>query len=147
MCSSGNVELVRTLGADHVVDYTTTDFTESERRYDLIIQLAGPQPPSACRRVMTPQGTLLVMSGDAPGRWFGPVGRILKALVQSAFVSQKMTLFTVEPNADDLAFLAQLIEEERVAPVVEMSLPLAEVAKGIEYVEQGHTRGKVAISV
>jgi NADPH:quinone reductase-like Zn-dependent oxidoreductase len=147
VCSTRNVDLVRSLGADHVIDYTQEDFTQSGRKYDLIFQLAGTRSPSECRGALTPKGTLVLSSGESNGRWIGPVERIVKALVLSPFVSQKMVSFTVKPNKEDLQFLRQLIETGKLAPVIDRTYPLAEVPEAIRYLEDGHPRGKVVISV
>jgi NADPH:quinone reductase-like Zn-dependent oxidoreductase len=147
VCGTGNVEMVLSLGADHVIDYTKEDFNESGRRYDLIFQLAGTRSPSECRGALTPEGTLVLSSGESDGRWIGPVGRIVKALVLSPFVSQKMASFTVKPNKEDLLFLRQLIEAGKLAPVIDRTYPLAEVPEALRYLEEGHARGKVVISV
>ena len=147
VCSTRNVDLVRSLGADHVIDYTQEDFTQSGRKYDLIFQLAGTLSPSECRGALTPKGTLVLSSGESNGRWIGPVERIVKALVLSPFVSQKMVSFTVKPNKEDLQFLRQLIETGKLAPVIDRTYPLAEVPEAIRYLEEGHPRGKVVISV
>jgi NADPH:quinone reductase-like Zn-dependent oxidoreductase len=147
VCSTRNVDLVRSLGADHVIDYTQEDFTQSGRKYDLIFQLAGTRSPSECRGALTPKGTLVLSSGESDGRWIGPVERIVKALVLSPFVSQKMVSFTVKPNKEDLQFLRQLIETGKLAPVIDRTYPLAEVPEAIRYLEEGHARGKVVITV
>jgi NADPH:quinone reductase-like Zn-dependent oxidoreductase len=147
VCSTRNVEMVRSLGADHVIDYTREDFTQGGQRYDLIFQLAGTLSPSECRVVLTPKGILVLSSGESDGRWIGPVGRIIKALVLSPFVSQKMVSFTVKPNKADLDFLKQLIEDGKLAPVIDRTYPLAEVPGAIRYLEEGRARGKVVISV
>src|ERR687889_112079 len=96
VCSTRNVEMVRSLGADHVIDYTQEDFTQSGQKYDLIFQLAGTLSPSECRRALTPKGTLVQISGESDGRWIGAVDRIIKGLVLSPFVSQKIASFTVK---------------------------------------------------
>ena len=147
VCSTRNVDLVRSLGADHVIDYTQVDFTEGGRRYDLIFQLAGTRSPSDCRRALTSKGTLLLSSGESGGRWIGPVDRIVKALVSSPFVSQKMTSFVVKPNMQDLQFLKGLIEAGNVTPVIDRTYSLSEVPQALEYLEEGRARGKVVISV
>jgi NADPH:quinone reductase-like Zn-dependent oxidoreductase len=147
VCSTRNVELVRSLGADHIIDYTREDFTQSGQKYDLIFQLAGTHSPSECRRVLTSKGTLLQISGDSDGRWIGPVDRIIKALVLSPFVSQKMASFTVKPNKEDLQFLKQLIEAGTLTPVIDRTYPLSEVPEAIRYLEEGHAQGKVVITV
>jgi len=147
VCSTRNVDMVRSLGADHVIDYTQEDFTQSGQKYDLIFQLAGTRSPSECRRALTSKGTLVLSSGESDGRWIGPVDRIIKALVLSAFVSEKMASFTVKPNKEDLQFLKQLIEAGTLTPVIDRTYPLSEVPEAIRYLEEGHARGKVVITV
>jgi NADPH:quinone reductase-like Zn-dependent oxidoreductase len=147
VCSTRNVDLVRSLGADHVIDYTREDFTQSGQRYDLIFQLGGTRSPSECRGALAPKGTLILSSGESEGRWIGPVGRIIKALALSPFVSQKMVSFTVNPNKEDLRFLKQLIEAGQLAPVIDRTYPLSETPEAIRYLENGHARGKVVITV
>jgi NADPH:quinone reductase-like Zn-dependent oxidoreductase len=147
VCSTRNVEMVRSLGADHVIDYTQEDFTQSGQNYDLIFQLAGTRSPSDCRRALTSKGTLVLSSGESDGRWIGPVARIIKALVLSPFVSQKMASFTVKPNKEDLQFLKQLIEAGTVTPVIDRTYPLSETPEAIRYLESGHAQGKVVITV
>jgi NADPH:quinone reductase-like Zn-dependent oxidoreductase len=147
VCSTRNVEMVRSLGADHVIDYTREDFIQDGRNYDLIFQLAGTRSPSECRRALAPKGTLVLSSGESDGRWIGPVGRIIKALASSPFVSQKMVSFTVKPNKADLHFLKELIEAGKLTPVIDTTYPLSEVPEAIRYLEGGHARGKVVISV
>jgi NADPH:quinone reductase-like Zn-dependent oxidoreductase len=147
VCSARNVEMVRSLGADHVVDYTQEDFTQSGQKYDLIFQLAGTRSPSECRRALTSKGTLVLSSGESDGRWIGPVGRIIKALVLSPFVSQKMASFTVKPNKEDLQSLKQIVEAGKLTPVIDRKYSLSEIPEAIRYLEEGHARGKVVITV
>jgi NADPH:quinone reductase-like Zn-dependent oxidoreductase len=147
VCSTRNVETVRSLGAEHVIDYTQEDFTHSEQKYDLIFQLAGTLSPSECRSALTPNGTLLISSGESEGRWIGPVDRVIKGLVLSAFVSQKMASFTVKPNREDLQLLKQFIEDGTLTPVIDRTYPLAQVPEAIRYLEEGHARGKVVITL
>jgi NADPH:quinone reductase-like Zn-dependent oxidoreductase len=147
VCRTRNLDLVRELGADHAIDHTAEDFTAGEVRYDVILQVAGTTPPSACRRVLTPQGTLVLISGDSPGRLVGPVGRIVKALVMDPFVGQKLKALNAKPNQPDLQALVRLVEEGRLAPVIDRTYPLDEVPEALRYLEQGHARGKVAITV
>src|SRR5215212_1237788 len=147
VCSTRNVEMVRSIGADQVIDYTREDFTQSGQRYDLIFQLAGTRSPLDCRRALTSRGTLVQISGDSNDRWIGPVDRIIKAVVLSPFVSQKMASFTVKPNKEDLRFLKQLIEAGQLAPVIDRTYPLSETPEAIRYLENGHARGKVVITV
>jgi NADPH:quinone reductase-like Zn-dependent oxidoreductase len=147
VCSTKNLEMVRSLGAEHVIDYTKEDFTHSGQKYDLIFQLAGTLSPSECRSALTSKGTLVISSGESEGRWIGPVDRVIKALVLSAFVSQKMVSFTVKPNREDLQLLKQFIEDGTITPVIDRTYPLAQVPEAIGYLEEGHARGKVVITV
>ena len=147
VCSTKNVEMVRSLGADYVIDYTKEDFTQSGQKYDLIFQLAGTLSPSECRRALSSNGTLVLSSGESEGRWIGPVDRIIKALVLSPFVSQKMASFTIRPNKEDLQLLKQLIEVGTLTPVIDRTYSLSEVPEAIRYLEEGHARGKVVITM
>lgn len=146
VCSTTNVELVRSLGADHVIDYTQEDFTQRRQKYDLILQLAGTHSPSDCRRALTSKGTLVLISGESGGRWIGPVDRIIKAVVLSPFVSQKLGSFLMKPNMEDLQFLKELIEAGKLTPVIDKTYSLSEVPEAIRYLEEGHARGKVVIT-
>jgi NADPH:quinone reductase-like Zn-dependent oxidoreductase len=147
VCSTRNVEMVRSIGADHVIDYTREDFTKTGQRYDLIFQLAGTASPAACRRALAPTGRLVLSSGDSLGRIIGPVGRIIKAIVMSPFIGQTLRPFVAKPSSNDLQFLRELIEAGKVAPVIDRTYPLTEAADAIRYIETGHARGKVVISV
>ena len=147
VCSTRNMELVRSLGADHVIDYTQADFTQSGQKYDLVFQLAGTSSPSDLRRSLTSEGTLVLSSGDSDGRWIGPVDRLVKAAVLSPFVSQKLGSFLAKENKEDLQFLKELIEAGKLMPVIDRTYPLSEVPEAIRYLEEGHARGKVVIAV
>ena len=147
VCSTRNVDLVRSIGADHVIDYTQEDFLQNGRRYDLILQIAGTHSPSDSRRALTSKGTLLLISGDSDGSWIGPVGRVIKALVLSPFVRQKLTSFVVKPNTEDLQFLSGLVEAGKVTPVIDRTYSLREVPEALGYLEAGRARGKVVITV
>ena len=147
VCSTRNVDLVRSLGAARVVDYTTEDATAHGQSYDLILQVSGTHSPSDCRRALTSNGTLVSISGDSDGRWIGAVARLVKARLTSPFVRQKLTSFTVKPNRDDLRFLKQLIEADRMTPVIDRSYGLDEVPAALRYLEEGHARGKVVVTV
>jgi NADPH:quinone reductase-like Zn-dependent oxidoreductase len=147
VCSTTNVEMVRSIGADHVIDYTEEDFARGSQRYDLIFQLAGTDSPSKCRRALTSKGTLVLSSGESDGRWIGPIDRVMKALVLSPFVSHKLGSFTVKQSAEDLQFVKELIEAGELSPVIDRRYSLSEVPEAIRYLEQGHARGKVVITV
>jgi NADPH:quinone reductase-like Zn-dependent oxidoreductase len=147
VCSTRNVDMVRSLGADHIIDYTKEDFTQSGQQYDLIFQLAGTRSPSECRSALTSNGTLVISSGESEGRWIGPVDRVIKALVLSALVSQKLATFTVKPNREDLQLLKQFIEDGTLTLVIDRTYQLARVPEAIRYLEEGHARGKVVVTV
>jgi NADPH:quinone reductase-like Zn-dependent oxidoreductase len=147
ICSTRNVDTVRSLGADHVIDYTREDFALGGQRYDLVFQLGGTRPPSDSRRVLTPNGTLLLSSGESSGRILGPLGPVFRARALSPFVSQRLLSFTVRPNTADLERLKELIEAGDVSPVIDRSYPLREVPQAIGYLEQGHARGKVVVEI
>jgi NADPH:quinone reductase-like Zn-dependent oxidoreductase len=146
VCSTGNVDLVRSLGADHVIDYTTTDFTSTLRRYDVILDNVETQPLAAVRRALAPTGTLIPNSGRG-GRWLGPIGRIVKARVLSGFTRQQLKPFTSVGKRQDLLTLADLLATGQVKPVIDRTHPLDEAADALRYVGAGHTRGKVVVTV
>ncbi len=146
VCSTRNVDLVRSLGADHVVDYTRTDFTRAEKRYDVILDNVEAQPLAAVRRALTPTGTLIPNSGRG-GRWLGPLGRIVKARVLSGFTRQRLRPFASIEKRQDLLALADLLSTGQVTPVIDRTYPLDEAADALRYVAAGHTRGKVVLDV
>ncbi len=147
VCSTRNLELVRSLGADQVIDYTQEDFTQGGEKYDLIFQLAGMHSPSHCRRALTPKGRLVLSSGDSDGRWLGPMDRIIKAAALSPFVSQTLGALFTKRSKEDLEHLTNLIEEGNLTPVIDRTHSLSEVPEAIRYLEEGHARGKVVIRV
>jgi NADPH:quinone reductase-like Zn-dependent oxidoreductase len=147
VCSTANVDLVRSLGADDVIDYSREDFTTRGERYDVILQLGGTTSPVACRRALTPSGTLVLSSGDSGGRVIGPLGRMLEALALNPFVQQRLVSFIADVTAEDLRALRALIEDGAVTPVIARTCSLEEVPDAIRLVETGHTRGKVIIAV
>lgn len=147
VCSTRNLELVESIGADRVIDYTIEDFTHGREKYDLIFQLAGQASPSDCRRALTSKGRLVLSSGDSDGRIIGPVDRVIKAALLSPFVSQDLNLLSFKRSSDDLELLGELIEAGKVVPVIDKTYPLVETPEAIRYLETGHARGKVVISV
>jgi NADPH:quinone reductase-like Zn-dependent oxidoreductase len=147
VCSTPNMELVRSLGADAVIDYTQEDFTRGAQRYDVIFQLGGMQSPAACRRALTPEGILVLSSGDSNGRVIGPLDRMLQAAVLSPFVSQTLAVLDVKRSRADLESLAALIDADTLRPIVARTVSLAQVPEAIRQVETGHARGKVVISL
>ena len=147
VCSTRNVELVRSIGADRVIDYTRDDFTRSAQRYDLLLDCVGNRPLSACRRVMTPKATFVAVGVRPGGRWVGPLPCLLKLLVSSWFVSQRVVFFVASIKADDLIVLRELIEANKLTPIIDRRYPLSEAAEAIRYLKAGHARGKVVIAV
>jgi NADPH:quinone reductase-like Zn-dependent oxidoreductase len=144
--STRNVELVRSLGADHVIDYTREDYTAGGRQYDLILDNVGNHSPWKNSKVMTADGTL-VMIGGPGGDWIGPLGNPLAALALSPFVDQEFVVFMAQLNQQDLALLAELAQSGAVTPVIDRRFPLAEVPAAISYSEEGRARGKIVIDV
>jgi NADPH:quinone reductase-like Zn-dependent oxidoreductase len=147
VCSTAKVEMVRSIGADHVIDYTREDFAEGDQRYDLILDIGGNSSLSRLRRALAPRGTLVIVGGEGGGRWLGGTDRQLRALVLSRFVGQKLGTFISKENHEDLIVLKELIEAGKVTPVIDRTYPLSEVPEAIRYLEEGHARGKVAITV
>jgi NADPH:quinone reductase-like Zn-dependent oxidoreductase len=149
VCSTRNLELVRSLGADHVIDYTKEDFTKGDQRYDLILDNVGTQPLSGFRRVLNPNGIFVMIGGGGPndGGLIGPLGRPVKALLLSPFISQKMGMLMAELNKKDLTILGDLMQSGKVTPVIDRTYPLSQIAEAIRYLEQGHARGKVIITM
>ena len=146
VCSTRNAEMVRSIGADHVIDYTREDFTQSGQRYDLIFDLVGNRPLSACRRVLNPGGTYVV-AGGPDGGWLGPLLPMLKAPLLSPFVGQKLVMCISKVSKDDLTTLRDLVETGKVVPVIDRRYSLSEVPESIRYLEEGHARGKVVITL
>ncbi|MFB4277266.1 NAD(P)-dependent alcohol dehydrogenase [Nonomuraea sp. MTCD27] len=147
VCGSGNVELVRSLGADNVVDYTKEDFTRTGRRYDLVLDNVGNRSLTDCRRVLTPDGAYIPNGGSGGGRVFGVIGRIIRVKATSAFVRHRLLTFMTSENAADLDTLRELVEAGGLTPVIDRVHPLSEVPEAIGHVERGHARGKVVITV
>ena len=146
VCSTRNLELVRSLGADHVVDYTVEDFSRRGQRYDLVVDLVGNRSLRALRRALTPDGTLVV-AGGGHGRLVGPLALPIAAVVVNRFVKQRLVPFMAQLRKDDLMTIADLIEAGQVTPVVDGRYPLTEAPEAIRHVETGHARGKTVITV
>lgn len=147
VCSTTKVDVVRSIGADHVIDYTRDDFAEGEQRYDLILDIGGNSSLARLRRALTPRGTLVIVGGETGGRWLGGTDRQLRALMLSPFVGQKLGTFISKENHEDMLVLKELIESGQVTPVIDRTYPLSEVPEAIRYLEEGHARGKVVITV
>ena len=146
VCSTRNVDMARSIGADHVIDYTKEDFTKSAERYDLILDNVGNHSLLESRRVLNPKGKYIMVGGPA-GRWIDPLPRALSALVLSRFVSQDIRLFLADLNQADLNILRDLMQAGKVTPVIDRRYRLSEVSEAIRYLEQGHARGKVVINL
>lgn len=146
VCSTRNADLVRSLGADEVIDYTQTDFTRSRQRFDVILDNVEAQPLRDARRALTPTGVLIPNSGRG-GRWLGPVGRVVTARALSCFTRQRLRPFMSVEKRRDLLTLSGLLAAGQIAPVVDRAYSLDEAADALRYVGDGHTRGKVVVLV
>jgi len=146
VCSTPHVDLVRRLGAEHVIDYTTQDFTTSAARYDLALQLGGTYSPAAVRKVLIPHGTLIQSFGDG-SRWFGPVGNIIKAVALNPLAGQTLKSFTAKVTAQSLQEVGDLIEAGHITTVIDRTYPLTEAATAVALVEKGSPAGKVIVTV
>jgi NADPH:quinone reductase-like Zn-dependent oxidoreductase len=147
VCSTTKVDLVRSIGADHVIDYTHEDFAEGERLYDVILDTGGHSSLSRLRRALAPKGTLVIVGTETDGRWFGGFDRSIRAMLLSRFVGQKLIAFVNSENHEDMIVLKGMIEAGKVTPVIDRTYPLSEAPKAIHYLVEGHVRGKVAITV
>src|SRR5437870_3070767 len=149
VCSTRNLDMVRSLGADHVIDYTKEDFAKTGQQYDVILDNVPNHSLSDCRGILTPKGKYVMIGGGGPNdsRWIGPFGRVINTLLLSPFVSQEMGIFMADMNQKDLTVLADLMESGKVKPVIDRRYKLSEVPAAIAYLEEGHARGKVVITV
>jgi NADPH:quinone reductase-like Zn-dependent oxidoreductase len=147
VCTTTKVDMVRSIGADHVIDHTHADFAEGKQRYDVILDIGGNSSLSRLRRALTPKGTLVIAGGETDGRWLGGSDRQIRALLLSRFVGQKLGTFISRENHEDMTVLKELIEAGKVTPVIDRTYPLSEVPEAIRYLEQGRARGKVVIIV
>jgi len=147
VCGTANVEMVRSIGADRVIDYTRDDFAESGERYDFILDNISNRSLSDLRRALAPTGMLVPNGGQFQNRWFSSAGRLIKAMLAFRFVSQRLGRFVVGQKREDLIALKELIEAGTVTPVIDRTYRLSETAAAMEYVGNGHARGKVVISV
>jgi len=146
VCSTRNIEMVRSLGADHVIDYTQDDYTQHDKRYDLIIDMVGNHSLLANRKVLVSNG-ILVMVGGAKGNWIAPLMNPIKALLLSPFVDQELVLILARLRQDDLTVLGELMQAGKVTPVIDRRYRLSEVPAAIRYSEEGHARGKIVIDL
>jgi NADPH:quinone reductase-like Zn-dependent oxidoreductase len=147
VCSTAKMDMVRAIGADHIIDYTREDFTDGKRRYDVVLDIGGNRGLSQLRRALTTTGRLVIVGGETDGRWLGGFDRQIRARLLSLVVSQNLGMLSSSENSSDLVVLRELIESGKVTPLIDRTYSLGDVSKAIRYVSDGHARGKVAISV
>ncbi len=147
VCSTSKVDLVRSIGADEVVDYTREDFADRPERYDLIVDTAGNRTLAHLRRALTPRGTAALVGGENHGRWVGSLKRTLRATLLSPFVRHRLVGVISLHRNEDLVLLSELVAAGKLKPVVERSFPLAEAADAVRHLEAGRARGKVVLTV
>ena len=149
VCSTRNIDMVRSIGADHVIDYTKEDFAKGSERYDVMLDNVSNRSLAECRRVVKPNGIYVGIGGGGPSdhRWIGPFGRVIHMRMLSPFVSQNMGTMLANMNKKDLTILADLMQSGKVTPVIDRTYKLSDVPEALRYLEQGHARGKVVIAV
>jgi NADPH:quinone reductase-like Zn-dependent oxidoreductase len=147
VCSTAKVDVVRALGADHVIDYTQEDFAAGKRRHDAILDIGGNASLTRLRRALASKGTLVIAGGETDGRWLGGSDRQLRALLLSRFINQTLTTFVSSENHKDLIVIKELIDAGKVTPIIDRTYSLAEAPRAVRYLEQGHARGKLVITV
>jgi len=146
VCRTAKVDLVRSIGADHVIDYTLEDFTQGTRRYDLILDTGGNRPLTRLRRALAPTGTLVIAGAEGGGRWLQGTDRQLRAMASSPFGSQRLRGLMSVPRKEDLEFLRGLVEAGKVTPVVDRAFPLSQASEAIRHLRSGHPGGKVVVT-
>jgi NADPH:quinone reductase-like Zn-dependent oxidoreductase len=147
VASTAKVDLVRSIGADHVIDYTRDDVADGPQRYEVILDIGGNRPLSHLRRALTRQGTLVLVGGESGDRWTGGMGRQVLAVAASAFSRQNMRMFINKERSADLQYLTELIDAGKVTPIIDRTYPLRQTPEAIRYLEEGHSRGKIVITV
>jgi NADPH:quinone reductase-like Zn-dependent oxidoreductase len=147
VCSTSKTDLVRAIGADHVIDYTLTDLRDGDTRYDVVLDIGGNSPLSTLRRLLAPEGTLVIVGGEGGGRWLGGIDRQLRAMALSPFVGQRLGTFISSQTTDDLSALRTLIEDGAVTPVIDRICSLAEIPDAMRDLEAGRVRGKVVAAI
>jgi len=147
VCSTAKTELVRELGADHVVDYTREDFADGEHRYDVILDIGGNSRLTHLRRALTPAGRLVIVGGETEGRWLGGFDRQIRAMLLSPWVSQKVGILGASENSADLSVLAELVESGEITPAIDRTYALDETPAAIRHLMEGRAQGKVVITV
>ena len=147
VCSTRNIDLVQSLGAEHVIDYTREDFTRSDRRYDLMFDVAGSRSWSACRRVLEPQATLVIVGAPKGNRLLGPLSHIVKVRLAAVRSSQKVVFFVAKFNKADMVVLGEFLEAGKMTPVIDRRYESSEIADALRYMGEGHARGKIILTV
>jgi NADPH:quinone reductase-like Zn-dependent oxidoreductase len=149
VCSGRNIELVKSLGADYVIDYTKEDFAKSGKQFDVLLDNVPNHSLSDCRSVLTPQGKYVMIGGGGPNDnpWVGPFGRVIQMVLLKPFVKQPMTMMMADSNATDLTLLAGLMETGKVKPIIDRTYKISDLPAAIRYLEEGHARGKVVLTV
>jgi NADPH:quinone reductase-like Zn-dependent oxidoreductase len=147
VCSTGKVDLDRSLGADHVVDYTQEDFTRTDERYHLMLDVAGSRSWSACKRVLKPDATLVLVGGPKANRMFGPLGHVIRLRLGGLLARRNVTFFIAKLTKEDMVVLRELLEAGKVKPVVERRYELSEIADALRYLGEGHARAKIVITI
>ena len=147
VCSTGKVELIRSLGSDHVIDYTKEDFTRSGKRYDLLLDIAGSRSWRECKRVLTPNATVVVVGGPKSNLIIGPLAHVIKMRLASFRASQKMVFFVANFNPQDFTVLKEMFERGQIRTVVDRVHPLCEISEAMRYLGEGHARGKIIVTM
>jgi NADPH:quinone reductase-like Zn-dependent oxidoreductase len=147
VCSTTKLEMVRALGADHLIDYNAGDFIRSGQHYDLILEMGGSRSVSDLRRALTPNGTIVLVGSESGGRWLGGIDRWIHALMLSPLVRHKLRPLATKPNKKDLLFIRELVEAGKLSPVIDGTFPLSEVPEAFRYLTTGRARGKIVITV
>jgi NADPH:quinone reductase-like Zn-dependent oxidoreductase len=147
VCSTAKVEMVQSIGADDVIDYTRGDFASGEQHYDLILDIGGNSTLARLRRALNPNGTLVIVGGEGGGAWFGGIDRQLRAMMLSSFVGQKLVSFINKENHEDLIVLKELVESGKVTPVIDRTYRLGDAPDAIRHLVEGRAQGKVVITI
>jgi len=147
VCSTSKVDLVESIGADHIIDYTREDFADGPARYDLIIDTAGNRSLSQLRGALAPDGTLVIVGGEGGGAWVGPADRIVPVALLSPFVKHRLLSLMARERREDLQFLAEMAEAGKFTPALDRTYPLVEASDAVRYVGEGHARGKVVVTI
>ena len=147
VCSTGNVDLARSIGADHVIDYTREDFTRSDERYDLLLDIAGSRSWSACRRVLDPQATFVIVGGPKTNPLLGPLGHVVKLRLAAVGSGRKIVFFIAKFNKADMLVLRELLESGKMTSVIDRQYELSEIADALRYIGEGHAQGEIVVTV